>query len=121
MRMVRLSCARVWQVLGIYARGFLVLQYEAGVTPNPDLACNRHIKFGALLEHCKGLGADMVATGHYARIAKCGQSGQLQLLRGLDPLKDQSYFLASVHGDSLAGEALFIMMHRRLVYLHINV
>ncbi|CAL5219600.1 g1464 [Coccomyxa viridis] len=77
-------------------------QCEAGVTPNPDLACNRHIKFGALLDHCKGLGADKVATGHYAQIARCSQSGQLQLLRGLDPLKDQSYFLASVHGQSLA-------------------
>ena len=76
------------------------------MTPNPDLACNRHIKFGALLDHCKGLGADMVATGHYARIAQCSQSGQLQLLRGLDPLKDQSYFLASVHGKSLEGDPL---------------
>ena len=74
------------------------------MTPNPDLACNRHIKFGALLGHCKGLGADMVATGHYARTAKCGRSGQIQLLRGADPSKDQSYFLASVHGKSLAGD-----------------
>ena len=82
----------------------LALQCEAGMTPNPDLACNRHIKFGALLDHCKALGADMVATGHYARIAQCGQSGQLQLLRGADPLKDQSYFLASVRGESLAGD-----------------
>lgn len=46
----------------------------------------------------------MMATGHYARIAQCGQSGQPQLLRGVDPLKDQSYFLASVHGSSLAGD-----------------
>ena len=84
----------------------LALQCEAGVTPNPDLACNRHIKFGALLDHCKALGADMVATGHYARIAQCSKSGQLQLLRGTDPLKDQSYFLASVHGESLAGDPL---------------
>ena len=80
------------------------LQCEAGVTPNPDLACNRHIKFGALLEHCKTLGADMVATGHYARIERCTDSGQLQLLRGIDPLKDQSYFLASIDGSCLAGE-----------------
>ena len=80
------------------------LQCEAGVTPNPDLACNRHIKFGALLEHCKSLGADMVATGHYARVQRCANSGQLQLLRGVDPLKDQSYFLASIHGSCLAGE-----------------
>ena len=82
------------------------LQCEAGVTPNPDLACNRHIKFGALLEHCKSLGADVVATGHYARIERCADSGQLQLLRGVDPLKDQSYFLASIHGSCLAGETL---------------
>jgi tRNA U34 2-thiouridine synthase MnmA/TrmU len=79
------------------------LQCEAGVTPNPDLACNRHIKFGALLKHCKRMGADAVATGHYARIGHCASTGQLQLLRGVDALKDQSYFLASIQGQSLAG------------------
>lgn len=45
-----------------------VAQYSKGLTPNPDLECNRSIKFGALLKHAQGLGADMVATGHYARL-----------------------------------------------------
>ena len=46
-------------------------QCSQGLTPNPDLACNRHIKFGALLDFCRELGADCVATGHYARLARC--------------------------------------------------
>lgn len=80
--------------------------FEGGAaTPNPDLACNRHIKFGALLRHCEtALGADILATGHYARVAR----GSLddphdvpRLLRGVDPRKDQSYFLASVRGEAL--------------------
>jgi len=73
-----------------------------GATPNPDLACNRHIKFGALLDHCsRSLGADLLATGHYARIVRIDETNPPQLLRGIDPDKDQSYFLASVRGESL--------------------
>ena len=73
-----------------------------GATPNPDLACNRHIKFGALLEHCsRSLGADLLATGHYARIVQTDAMNPPRLLRGFDPDKDQSYFLASVMGESL--------------------
>ena len=75
---------------------------EGGATPNPDLACNRHIKFGALLEHCsRSLGADLLATGHYARIVQTDAMNPPRLLRGFDPDKDQSYFLASVMGESL--------------------
>lgn len=72
-------------------------------TPNPDLACNRHIKFGALLHHCThALGADLLATGHYARVEGRGGEGEgVRLLRGVDPTKDQSYFLASVRGEAL--------------------
>ena len=71
-----------------------------GATPNPDLACNRHIKFGALLEHCsRSLGADLLATGHYARIVQTDAMNPPRLLRGIDPDKDQSYFLASVMGS----------------------
>ena len=73
-----------------------------GATPNPDLACNRHIKFGALLDHClRSLGADILATGHYARIVWIDETNPPRLLRGIDPDKDQSYFLASVRGESL--------------------
>ena len=77
--------------------------FERGnATPNPDLACNRHIKFGALLRHCEeALGADVLATGHYARVAPSRQKNESRLLRGVDETKDQSYFLASVRGASL--------------------
>jgi tRNA-specific 2-thiouridylase len=73
-----------------------------GLTPNPDLACNRYIKFDSLLKFADGLGAAAVATGHYARLVRgAGGDGDVQLLRGVDPLKDQSYFLASVRREAL--------------------
>lgn len=67
-------------------------EYQAGRTPNPDILCNAEIKFKAFLDHAMRLGADAIATGHYAR-RRVLPSGQSQLLKGLDPLKDQSYFL----------------------------
>lgn len=73
---------------------------ERGLTPNPDLACNRHIKFGSLLEFAASLDADTVATGHYARLLRTREGG-VSLLRGVDHTKDQSYFLASVHPEAL--------------------
>ena len=66
-------------------------EYEAGRTPNPDVLCNAEIKFKAFLDHAIRLGAEKIATGHYARVRE--QGGSFQLLKGLDPLKDQSYFL----------------------------
>ncbi len=71
-------------------------ELAAGRTPNPDVACNREIKFGACYEHAMRLGADWFATGHYARM----QGGRL--LRGLDAGKDQTYFLHTVPGAMLA-------------------
>lgn len=83
--------------------------YARGLTPNPDLACNRHIKFGALLEYAKEVhGADTVATGHYARLREFREG--VQLLRGIDELKDQTYFLASSHIESLS-HAMFPVGH----------
>jgi len=67
-------------------------EYQAGRTPNPDVLCNAEIKFKAFLDHAFALGADKIATGHYARVRQL-PSGECQLLKGLDPLKDQSYFL----------------------------
>ncbi len=67
-------------------------EYQAGRTPNPDVLCNAEIKFKAFLDHAMRLGADAIATGHYAR-SRSLPSGQVQLLRGLDAGKDQSYFL----------------------------
>jgi tRNA-specific 2-thiouridylase len=74
-------------------------EYQAGRTPNPDVLCNREIKFGVCFDYARRLGADLVATGHYARI---GSTHAPQLLKAVDPAKDQSYFLHSVSADALA-------------------
>jgi len=75
-------------------------EYRKGRTPNPDVACNRQIKFGDCLDYAQRLGADVVATGHYARTAKI--EGRYQLLKGRDATKDQSYFLHAVRPEALA-------------------
>jgi tRNA-specific 2-thiouridylase len=75
--------------------------YQAGRTPNPDILCNKEIKFRAFLDYALMLGADCIATGHYARCRRV-DDGPAQLLKGLDPAKDQSYFLHAVGGDKLA-------------------
>lgn len=79
-------------------------EYAAGLTPNPDIWCNREIKFKVFLEHAKSSGAELLATGHYARIYQ--KNGQLQLLRGLDNNKDQSYFLYTLTQQQLS-QSLF--------------
>jgi tRNA-specific 2-thiouridylase len=78
--------------------------YAAGGTPNPCLMCNRHIRWEFLLDHALALGADYLATGHYVRIEKDHE--KIQLLRAVDPLKDQSYVLHVLTQDKLA-RALF--------------
>lgn len=75
-------------------------EYKAGRTPNPDILCNKEIKFRAFLDHAVTLGADYIATGHYVRNRVDGDSAQL--LRGLDSNKDQSYFLHAVPGSRIA-------------------
>ena len=77
--------------------------FESGATPNPDLECNRRVKFGALLRRAmEDLGGRYLATGHYARIDRDVDEGAPpRLLRGIDQTKDQSYFLASVRGEAL--------------------
>jgi tRNA-specific 2-thiouridylase len=70
---------------------YFLKEYEAGRTPNPDILCNSEIKFKVFLEKAMALDADYVATGHYARVREVG--GKYQLLKGIDPAKDQSYFL----------------------------
>lgn len=75
-------------------------EYKAGRTPNPDILCNREIKFKAFLDYALMLGADLIATGHYVR--RLDKDGQTLLLKGLDPNKDQSYFLHAVAGEQLA-------------------
>jgi tRNA-specific 2-thiouridylase len=75
-------------------------EYKAGRTPNPDILCNREIKFKAFLDYALHLGADYIATGHYTR--KRGNGNNAQLLKGLDNNKDQSYFLHAVGGEQIA-------------------
>jgi len=86
---------------------YFLTEYRAGRTPNPDVLCNREIKFGVCFEHARRLGADYVATGHYARVvheAAFGPSNRTsaRLLKGFDPDKDQSYFLNSMPAAALA-------------------
>ncbi|MDQ0156064.1 tRNA 2-thiouridine(34) synthase MnmA [Robertmurraya andreesenii] len=74
-------------------------EYKAGRTPNPDVMCNKEIKFKAFLEHAVSLGADYLATGHYARVEE--RDGEVKMLRGVDENKDQTYFLNQLTQDQL--------------------
>ena len=74
--------------------------YASGRTPNPCVRCNQWVKFGMLLERARTLGADVLVTGHYARLRR--ESGRFRLLRGVDPAKDQSYVLWMLSQDDLA-------------------
>ncbi len=78
-------------------------EYQAGRTPNPDILCNAEIKFKAFLDHAMGLGADLIATGHYAQVRENPiQPGQYQLLKADDGSKDQSYFLSRLNQAQLS-------------------
>jgi tRNA-specific 2-thiouridylase len=79
-----------------------IAEYSAGRTPNPCLYCNRHIKFGYLLQQALGLGAQKLATGHYARIRLSADGQTWQLLKGIDKRKDQSYVLYALGQEELA-------------------
>ncbi len=84
---------------------FFLKEYQAGRTPNPDIMCNKEIKFKAFLDYAIHLGADYIATGHYAR--KCdGKNGQVQMLKGVDNNKDQTYFLYTL-GQKQISKTLF--------------
>ena len=77
-------------------------EYQAGRTPNPDILCNAEIKFKAFLDHAMRLGADKIATGHYARVRQNPATGLHELLKGMDPSKDQSYFLHRLNQAQLS-------------------
>ena len=78
-------------------------EYQAGRTPNPDVLCNAEIKFKAFLDHALRLGAERIATGHYARVREAPQQpGRYELLKGLDASKDQSYFLHRLNQAQLS-------------------
>ncbi|ARU56129.1 tRNA (5-methyl aminomethyl-2-thiouridylate)-methyltransferase [Oleiphilus messinensis] len=94
-------------------------EYRAGRTPNPDILCNKEIKFKAFLDYAHTLGADYIATGHYVRsrdippantTENADSLSRAELLKGLDPNKDQSYFLHAVNGHRIA-ETLFPVGH----------
>jgi tRNA-uridine 2-sulfurtransferase len=81
---------------------YFLEEYRAGRTPNPDVLCNREIKFGVCFDYARRLGAEWVATGHYARVEHGAGSASPRLLRGLDASKDQSYFLHAMPSHALA-------------------
>ena len=81
---------------------YFAAEYRAGRTPNPCAMCNEKVKFGALIRFARRLGAEKVATGHYARIERSADGGRMLLKRGKDAGKDQSYFLFSLKQEQLA-------------------
>lgn len=83
-------------------------EYQAGRTPNPDILCNKHVKFKAFLHYALQLGADRIATGHYARVTE--RDGEFYLLKGLDASKEQSYFLYTL-GQQALSRTLFPIGH----------
>ena len=85
------------QVMAKFARC-----YEAGLTPNPCIDCNRHLKFDKLLHRARELGCDYVVSGHYARIRQDPQTGRYLLYKAADSAKDQTYFLACLNQEQLA-------------------
>lgn len=87
--------------------GYMIDEYQAGRTPNPDIMCNQEVKFKLFLQAALADGADMIATGHYARI----RDGQL--LAGIDPNKDQSYFLCRVTEEALRKSLMPIGEYRK--------
>jgi len=80
---------------------YFVDAYRSGQTPNPCMVCNQRIKFGFMLEEAKARGASTLATGHYARIQR-EENGRFCLTKGVDPEKDQSYFLALLNQEQLS-------------------
>src|SRR5262245_50616506 len=79
-----------------------VREYAAGRTPLPCAHCNSDLKFATLVDRARGFGAEVVATGHYARVERDRTTGRYLLKRGIDPAKDQSYFLFSLTQEQLA-------------------
>jgi len=88
---------------------YFLEEYRRGRTPNPDVMCNREIKFGEFLQKALELGADVVAMGHYARVERL-DNGECRLLRGVDSNKDQTYFLHQLDQAQLA-KAMFPIGH----------
>lgn len=88
---------------------YFLREYRLGRTPNPDVMCNKEVKFQAFLDYAMNLGADYVAMGHYARVEK-DENGVVHLLRGVDNNKDQTYFLSQLNQHQLE-KAMFPIGH----------
>ena len=87
---------------------YFLNEYKSGRTPNPDIMCNKYIKFNAFLKHASDMGADYIAMGHYARVRH--EKDKSYLLRGVDSNKDQTYFLCQISQEQLR-HALFPVGH----------
>lgn len=87
---------------------YFLQEYQAGRTPNPDILCNKEIKFKAFLDYALSLGAEKIATGHYCQVREV--NGKFQLLKGIDSGKDQSYFLHQL-GQAALSRAIFPVGH----------
>ena len=87
---------------------YFLEEYKAGRTPNPDVMCNKEIKFKAFLDHAMKLGADYLATGHYARVTV--EDGETKMFRGVDHNKDQTYFLNQLSQDQIS-KVMFPLGH----------
>ncbi|OHA79831.1 MAG: tRNA 2-thiouridine(34) synthase MnmA [Candidatus Yonathbacteria bacterium RIFCSPHIGHO2_01_FULL_44_41] len=111
----RLDAMRVAATLGItlltwdfereYKEGvadYMIREYKAGRTPNPDVMCNREVKFGAFFRRSTKEGADFVATGHYAQVVHDKKENKFKMLAGVDATKDQSYFLWTLGQEQLS-------------------
>jgi tRNA-specific 2-thiouridylase len=92
---------------------YFVAEYTIGRTPNPCVVCNTWLKFGKLLEYADSIGADRIATGHYARLVAAAE-GQPSLCRGEDPAKDQSYVLWGIRPEVLSRLVFPIGQHRKV-------
>lgn len=88
---------------------YFLREYKAGRTPNPDVMCNKEVKFEAFLDYAMDLGADYIAMGHYAQVER-DEDGHVKLLRGQDDNKDQTYFLSQLSQEQL-DRALFPIGH----------
>lgn len=99
IRIEPLDCRRIFQSQVV---DYFIQTYKAGQTPNPCLVCNPCIKFGAVFDAARKMGASRLATGHYARVSQ-GRNGRFRLLRGTDQQKDQSYFLALLSQEQLSA------------------
>ncbi len=125
-RAERLDAIRVAAHLGIplltwdfekeYKQGvadYMIREYRTGRTPNPDVMCNREVKFGAFFNRAIKEGADFVATGHYARVSHDKKNNQFVMLAGIDASKDQSYFLWTIGQKQLSKTILPIGAYKK--------